>query len=148
VTTVPLYHLGNHRDPEQLARMRVLEEAGVCVFCPAALAVRDDRLRVSPHWTVVPNEFPYAGTRLHLLLIPAEHVADLVDLSDAARSDLWPMLAWAKQEYTLTFYGLGVRNGDPAYTGGTVEHLHLHLIVGDVGDPQHRPVRLKLSSRP
>jgi ATP adenylyltransferase len=145
---VPLYHLGNHRSDEQLERMRALEEAGICLFCPATLAGRTDRRHVTAHWTVVPNDFPYRGTTLHLLLIPAEHVSDLVDLSVAAQADLWPTLAWARTEYRLTYYGLGARNGDPAFTGGTVEHLHLHLIVGDVDDPAHQPVRLKLSSRP
>jgi diadenosine tetraphosphate (Ap4A) HIT family hydrolase len=82
------------------------------------------------------------------LVVPREHVSDLIDLSADAQAELWPTLAWVRTEYALTYYGLGARNGDPRYTGGTVEHLHLHLLVGDVDDPEHQPVRLKLSSRP
>ncbi len=145
---MPLYHLGNHRSDEQLARMRALEAAGSCLFCPETVAAREDQLHVTRHWTVLPNDFPYRGTKLHLLLVPTEHVNDLVDLSPEAQADLWPTLAWARDSYALSYYGLGARNGDPRYTGGTVEHLHLHLIVGDVDDPAHQPVRLKLSSRP
>lgn len=145
---MPLYHLDNHRSDEQLARMRALEAAGICLFCRATVETRGDRLHITPHWTVLPNDFPYRGTKLHLLLVPTEHVADLVDLSPAAQADLWPTLAWARERYQLDYYGLGARNGDPRYTGGTVEHLHLHLLVGDVEDPAHQPVRLKLSSRP
>lgn len=143
-----LYYLGNHRSDQQLARMRALEAAGICLFCPETVAARADRLHETPQWTVLPNDFPYRGTKLHLLLVPREHVTDLVDLSPAAQADLWPTLAWAREHYHLTYYGLGARNGDPRYTGGTVAHLHLHLIVGDVDDPGHQPVRLKLSSRP
>jgi ATP adenylyltransferase len=145
---MPLYHLGNHRSDEQLARMRQLEAAGICLFCPGTIEARTDRLLSTPQWTVLPNDFPYRGTRLHLLLVPREHVADLVDLSPEAQADLWPTLAQVRERYHLDYYGLGARNGDPRYTGGTVEHLHLHLIVGDVEDPGHQPVRLKLSSRP
>jgi ATP adenylyltransferase len=145
---VPLYHLDNHRDAEQLARMRALEAAGVCLFCPQSVTARDDALLRTAHWTVLPNDFPYRGTKLHLLLVPQAHVADLVDLPPAAQADLWPTLAWARDHFHLDYYGLGARNGDPRFTGGTVEHLHLHLLVGDVADPGHQPVRLKLSSRP
>jgi diadenosine tetraphosphate (Ap4A) HIT family hydrolase len=147
---VPLYHLDNARTAEQLADMRRLAAAGICVFCPEHLAADPDQrlLYRSAHWTVTPNEFPYGGTRLHLLLVPDEHVGDLVDLSPAAQADFWAALAWVRTHHGLRHYGLGARNGDPRYTGGTIEHLHVHLIVGDVADPEHRGVRMKLSSRP
>lgn len=147
---MPLYHLGNNRTPEQLADMLRLEAAGVCVFCPEQLAAdpQQEILHRTAHWTVTPNEFPYAGTALHLLLVPDEHVTDLLDLSAPARDDLWVALRWVRDRYGLAYYGLGIRNGDCRYTGGTVYHLHVHVIVGDVADPHHQPVKLKLSSRP
>jgi len=80
-------------------------------------------------------------------MIPDDHVEDLVDLSPEALSDFWVALAWARNQYSPGHYGLGVRNGDPRFTGGTIRHLHVHLVVGDVDDPQHEPVRMKLSSR-
>jgi diadenosine tetraphosphate (Ap4A) HIT family hydrolase len=147
---VPLYHLGNNRTEQQLADMLRLEAAGVCVFCPEHLAQDPDQptLHRTPQWTVTPNEFPYAGTALHLLLVPDEHVTDLLDLSAAAQADFWAALGWVRDHYSLTYYGLGSRNGDCRYTGGTIYHVHVHVIVGDVADPGHEPVRLKLSSRP
>jgi ATP adenylyltransferase len=146
---VSLYYLGNARLPEQLAEMRRLEAAGVCIFCPEHLAAPDQRvLHRTPQWTVTPNDFPYQRTRLHLLLIPDEHVTDLADLSPAARLDFWAVLDWVKDHFGLTFYSLAVRNGLSEYTGGTVRHLHVHIVQGDVDDPHHEPVRTKLSSRP
>lgn len=139
-----LYHLSNHRTPEQLADMLALEAAGRCVFCD----LDQEILYESEHWTVTPNEFPYPGTRLHLLLVPHEHVTDLLDLSPPAQQDFWPTLAWVRTHYTLTFYGLGVRCGDCARTGATITHVHAHVIVGDVEDPTHQPVRMKLSQHP
>jgi ATP adenylyltransferase len=53
-----------------------------------------------------------------------------------------------REHHGLTHYGLGGRNGDCRYTGGTIYHVHVHVIVGDVTNPEHQPVRLRLSSRP
>lgn len=145
-----LYYFGNYRIQEQLEDMLRLEEAGTCIFCPEELA-KDPHQRIvhrTPLWTVTPNEFPYRGTRLHLLLVPNEHVTDMLDLSAEAKVDLWAALAWIRAEYGLAFYSLLARNGACEFTGATVRHVHLHLVQGDVDDPGHEPVRTKLSSRP
>jgi dihydrofolate reductase/diadenosine tetraphosphate (Ap4A) HIT family hydrolase len=140
------YYLENSRGDAQSDDMRRLEAEGRCLFCPGQepLAV----LHKTPQWTIVPNRFPYRGTRLHLLLVPDEHVTDMADLSPAARDDFWTALGWVRDRYGLTYYGLAVRNGDPRFTGGTIRHLHLHVVVGDVENPEADPVRVKLSSRP
>ena len=142
----PLYHLGNARTDAQRQDMVDLEARGVCLFCPDHLGAEQRLLLQTEHWSVTPNEYPYAGTRLHLLLVPHAHVSDLLDLSDDARADLWTVLARVRAVHGLEFYGLGARNGDCRYTGGTIEHVHVHLVQGDVEDPDHVPVRLKLSS--
>jgi ATP adenylyltransferase len=92
---------------------------------------------------VTGNRFPYRGTGTHLLLVPDEHVSDLVDLTPEAQRDFWAALAWVREHHGLAYYGLGVRNGDPRFTGGTIRHLHVHVVVGD---PEAEPVRMKLSS--
>lgn len=145
-----LYNADNYREPAQLDEMVRLEAAGICLFCPEHLdgPGHDRVVYRSDHWSVTPNEFPYAGTRLHLLLVPRQHVDDLCDLSPDAQTDLFVALGWAREHYGITFYGLSARNGDLRYTGGTIYHLHIHLLVGDVDDPDHEPVRVKLSSRP
>lgn len=140
-----LYHPANARLPDQIERMRRLEAAGVCVFCTdddpdVVLRERD--------WVVRHNAFPYRGTRLHLLIVPRRHVTDLLDLSDAELAGFWTVGRTLRGRYDLGFYGLGARCGDCRYTGGTIAHVHVHLVVGDVDDPAHEPVRLKLSSRP
>ncbi len=144
-----LYYLGNYRTPGQLDDMLRLEAAGTCVFCPEHLAKSPNRrvLHRTTQWTVTPNDFPYRGTRMHLLLVPDAHVTDMLDLSDEAKADFWAALAWVRAEYGLTFYSLLARNGACEFTGATVRHIHLHLLQGDVDDPQHEPVRTKLSSR-
>ncbi len=144
------YYPNNHRDPAQLDEMRRLDEAGICLFCPSYLDHNQQQrvIHATAFWSVTPNAYPYRHTRLHLLLVPRVHVRDLLDLSAEALADFWVVLAWVRDRHRLAYYGLGVRCGDCRYTGGTIEHLHVHLIVGDAEDPDHEPVRLKLSSRP
>jgi diadenosine tetraphosphate (Ap4A) HIT family hydrolase len=147
---VSLYYLGNARHADQAEQMRKLEAAGVCIFCPGHVDEPDDPLLVlsAPDWIVRHNAYPYAGTRLHLLVVPRRHVRDLLDLTDAELSGFWQVGRELRERYDLGFYGLGARCGDCRYTGGTIEHVHVHLVVGDVEGPEHTPVRLKLSSRP
>jgi ATP adenylyltransferase len=144
---VTLYHLPNARTDVQRDDMRRLEEAGVCIFCEPTTN-NDPRsvLHRTAGWSVRTNTFPYAGTSLHLLLVPVEHVADMLDLTPAVRDDFWNALAWVREHHDLSYYGLGIRNGDFRFTGGTVEHVHVHVIVAD--PDADRPVRLRLSSRP
>jgi diadenosine tetraphosphate (Ap4A) HIT family hydrolase len=147
---VSLYCFGNARTPEQLADMRELDAAGICLFCPDGLRrhARQQILFATGHWTVTPNEFPYPGTALHLLLVPREHAADLLDLSAAAQADFWHVLGQVRERHGLGHYGLGVRNGDCRYTGATIRHVHAHVLVGDPAAGNETPVRMRFSSRP
>jgi diadenosine tetraphosphate (Ap4A) HIT family hydrolase len=147
---VTLYYLGNARYPDQAEQMRRLEEAGVCIFCPGHVDAPDDPhvVLTTQDWVVRHNAYPYAGTKLHLLLVPRRHVPDLLDLTDAELAGFWQVGRQLRERYGLPFYGLGARCGDCRYTGGTIEHVHVHLVVGDVESAEYSPVRLKLSSRP
>ena len=144
------YCFENVRTPEQLAEMRSLEARGICLFCPDGLRQheRQQVLLRTRHWAVTPNEFPYAGTALHLLLVPHQHVADLLDLPGDAQQDFWTALGAVRERYGLRYYGLGVRNGDCRFTGATVRHVHAHVLVGDPGDGGAPPVRMRFSARP
>ena len=145
-----LYYLGNSRATDQLNEMRQLEAEGKCLFCPEQLDTHPAQrvLNKINGWSITENRYPYKGARLHLLLIPTLHVSDILSLPPKLLADFWVALTWVKSAYALEFYGLGVRCGDCKYTGGTIQHLHVHVIVGDIENPGHEPVRLKLSSRP
>ncbi|RKS71913.1 diadenosine tetraphosphate (Ap4A) HIT family hydrolase [Actinomadura pelletieri DSM 43383] len=143
-----LYCLENHRTQEQLLRMQDLERRGVCLFCPDGLAEHSGLEPVwsGGSWTIAPNDFPYKSTSLHLLLIPTEHVTDMADLSDEARTGFFDALLFAREKYGLDSYGIGVRNGLCERTGGTIRHLHVHLLVGDPATAAESPVRMRFSS--
>jgi ATP adenylyltransferase len=142
--------MGNHRTAEQLAEMQRLQAAGLCLFCPEGLRwhARQRILWETSHWTVMPNEFPYRGTSLHLLLVPHEHANDILDLGSASQRDFWNALAMIRERFDLKHYGLGIRNGDCRFTGATVTHVHAHVLVGDTASATEVPVRMRFSSRP
>lgn len=145
-----LYCLENARDPEQQARMLALEEAGVCLFCPEGLAAygsRSEPVVRTPSWLAVDNDFPYAGARRHLLLIPRRHVVDLAELDAAARAGFWDALDSARAATGADHYGVGIRSGNCAATGGTIAHLHVHFLVPDPGAVD-QPLRMRFSGRP
>ena len=142
-----LYCFENVRTEEQRAEMARLDAAGICLFCPDYLVSHPGQqiLLSTRHWLVTPNAFPYAGTQLHLLLIPDQHVGDLLQLSDEVRADFWVALAAVAEASELRYYGLGVRNGDCRFTGATVEHVHAHVLVGP-DDDSAPPVRMRFSA--
>ncbi len=148
--TRALYCTDNYRTDEQLEEMRRLEAAGICLFCPAALREHAHQ-RVAfetRHWAVTPNAFPYKGTRLHLLVVPHQHVNDMLDLDEEALGDFWAALRLIRERFDLGYYGLGVRNGNCSFTGATIAHVHAHVLVGDPALDPEVPVRMRFSSRP
>lgn len=107
--------------------MQALIDQGICVFCSPHVDGR--AIHATRHWVAIFNDFPYEGTERHLLLIPRLHVTTLLDLPGEARDDLWDALfdvAWGEPHFSLMS-----RNGDPRHTGGTVEHLHIHVITAN-----------------
>ena len=145
-----LYCMENYRTADQLAEMQKLEAEGICLFCPDAIR-RHPRQKIfleTEHWIITPNEFAYKGTALHLLLVPHEHVNDLLDLAPASQRDFWEALTMIRERFDLKYYGLGVRNGDCKFTGATIAHVHAHVLVGDAGSADEVPVRMRFSSRP
>lgn len=144
-----LYCFENARTDEQRAEMARLDAAGICLFCPEHLASHPQQriLLSTRHWTATPNEYPYAGTSRHILLVPHQHASDLLELSDEVRADFWVALAAVAEAIGLHHYGLGIRNGDCRFTGATIQHVHAHVLVGsdEEGAP---PVRMRFSSHP
>ena len=82
------------------------------------------------------------------MLIPKKHVNTLPKLARAAQDEFIPLIARCEKAYDLKSYAVGIRSGDMRFNGGSIEHVHVHLVVGDTDDPAHEAVRFKMSSRP
>lgn len=144
-----LYYLGNARSKEQYIEMVQLEKDGICIFCPEHVTKEGKKFIIlsNDNWVLVKNDYPYPGTKYHYLMLPKDHVSMMTELEPSAQSDFWELLDQAVHMFTLTYWGLASRNGDPMYTGATIRHLHFHLIVAD---PDHKgpAVAVYLSSVP
>lgn len=137
-----LYHLDAARTEEQRARMRRLEADGVCVFCaPHHAAPMLER----EHWYVVENDFPYAGTTAHLLIVPRRHVRSFDELPDAAGAELWAIRRELKARMAPIATATVERSGDMRYNGGSVDHLHVHFVA--LEEEPASTVRFRVSAR-
>lgn len=145
-----MYFIDEGRELQQILEMEDLERRQVCFFChdhfkkerPTATEFE------TKHWYVSKNKYPYKNTKHHLLFIAKEHVNSVAKLSPAARQDIGEVIAQIEKRYKLTSYGQFMRAGDFRYNGGTVFHLHGHVIAGDHQNPDFDKVKVKLASKP
>lgn len=130
--------------------MKDLEARGICMFCPEHIhnEARGSILLETKYWMIKTNDFPYNDTKIHVLIIPKKHVTTLTELSTQAKSAFLKLIDDYARSQNLDFYALGMRVGDMRYNGGSISHLHAHLIVGNVNNINHESVRFKMSSRP
>jgi ATP adenylyltransferase len=132
----------------QVERMKDLESRDVCAFCAEYIETETvSRIELeTEHWVVKMNDYPYKNTKYHFLIISKPHVKAVSELSEAARSEFLNVVNTVGNKYKLKYYAVGLRSGDMRYNGGTVEHLHGHLIVGDHKKASVDPVRFKVGS--
>jgi ATP adenylyltransferase len=144
-----LYNFDAARSDAQRREMEDLDEAGVCLFCPEHIDKAVNKLEFeTEYWMVKKNDYPYENTNLHLLLIPKAHVATVSKLPKSAQQEFMPLVFRCESLYQLGSYAIALRSGDMRYNASSIQHLHAHLVTGDVDNPDHQPVRVKLSSRP
>jgi ATP adenylyltransferase len=136
----PLYSLDAARGGEQLERMRRLEAEGVCIFC----AAHDTELD-GEHWYVVRNDFPYEGTAAHHLIVARRHVTSFEELPDEAGAELWAIRRELAARLGAVAYATVERSGDMHFNGGSVAHLHVHVVALDREPAQ--TVRFRVSAR-
>ena len=107
-------------------------------------ALGDDRAALIVHRTrlsyLVLNRFPYNPG--HLLAVPFREVSDLEDLTPAGRADLMEIITFAKRLLTAAMkpngFNIGFNLGSAA--GGSISHLHGHIVPRWNGDHNFMPV--------
>lgn len=107
-------------------------------------ALGDDRAALIVHRTplsyLMINRFPYNPG--HLLVIPFREVADLTDLSTAEQADLMGALIFGQKLLRAVMrpdaFNVGFNLGRPA--GGSIDHLHGHIVPRWSGDNNFMPV--------
>lgn len=107
-------------------------------------ALGDDRAALIVHRSrlsyLLMNRFPYnAG---HLLAIPYREVAELEQLAPDERADLMEIIVLGKRLLTTAIkpdgFNIGFNLGSAA--GGSIPHLHAHIVPRWNGDTNFMPV--------
>ncbi|HEY5078253.1 MAG TPA: HIT domain-containing protein [Opitutaceae bacterium] len=107
-------------------------------------AMGDDRAAMivhrSPHCYLVLNRFPYNPG--HLLAVPYREVVELEELTGAERADLMEEIVFAKRLLAAAMKPDGVNIGFNlgASAGGSIAHLHGHIVPRWNGDNNFMPV--------
>ena len=104
----------------------------------------DDRAALIVHRTslsyLVLNRYPYNPG--HLLAVPFREVVDLEELTPAGRADLIETMTFAKRLLAAALkpngFNLGFNLGSAA--GGSIAHLHGHIVPRWNGDNNFMPV--------
>jgi ATP adenylyltransferase len=90
---------------------------------------------------LIMNRFPYAVG--HMMAVPYRKLADIGDLTDAERLELWELAALAERLLRGTAnaqgFNIGFNIGECA-GAGYAGHLHLHIVPRWMGDSNFMPV--------
>jgi ATP adenylyltransferase len=107
-------------------------------------AMGDDRAALIVHRTrlsyLVLNRFPYNPG--HLLAVPFREVVDLEELTLSERTDLMEEIVFGKRLLTAAMKPDGVNIGFNlgSSAGGSIAHLHGHIVPRWNGDNNFMPV--------
>ena len=98
-----------------------------CPFCDIEL-IKDTLIEESNEFLIVLNKYPFNPG--HLLIIPRNHVEDIDDLTELEFINLFSLLKQfkniLKKIYQPHGFNVGLNLGESA--GGSVEHLHVHVV--------------------
>jgi len=90
---------------------------------------------------LIMNRFPYAVG--HMMAVPYRKVADIGELTEGERMELWELAALAEAllRRTVKAQGFNVGLNIGACAGaGVADHLHLHIVPRWAGDNNFMPV--------
>ncbi len=139
-------NVNNARADEQIEVMQKIADESHCPFCEENLRLyhKNPILKDGKYWLVTKNQWPYEHTKHHFLLIYKEHAAVLSDLAAEAGSELFTMIKELEKEYKFEGGGFSMRFGDTDFSAGTVNHLHVQLVIPDAMAKDFEPVKIKL----
>ena len=131
----------NARTSEQRKVMKQIIRDGKCPFCPEHIRTyHPHTIEETRHWLITKNAWPYEGTVHQFLLICKRHVQSIFLLNQAEFDDLKETILKLSAQYEFSGETILIRSGDTEFTGATVDHLHVHLIVGKKKSPDTEPI--------
>lgn len=126
------FNFKNARFSEQLNKMKEMHKLGICMFCKEGMKKYHGApiLREKKWWFVTKNDYPYEGTKVHILIAYKKHIDSINNISSGAMTELLGHIKWIIKKYKMPGGVFAMRFGDTNYTGATIKHLHAHIILG------------------
>lgn len=125
----------NAKTPEQLASLKRIMERKECPFCLENFKKEHKHpiLKTGKYWIATKNQWPYAGTSTHILLILKNHKEEIEDLLPEEILELGEFILWAKKKFKIKGGAFDLRFGESDFSGSTVTHIHSHIIYPEYG---------------
>lgn len=113
-----------------LSTLKDIARSGVCPLCPKTMRWHTKPiLKRHRGWLITENLNLYKNAQHHFLVIGQTHKENMRELNARDWSAIAFLLNWAIKKYHIKGGGIAMRFGEPAYTGATIRHLHLHLLM-------------------
>jgi ATP adenylyltransferase len=114
-----------------------------CAFCDAQRkpdGVENLIVLREPHAFLVLNMYPYNSG--HCMVVPARHVVEPSELSAEESACVWGLVARTADVLRKPLGAEGVNVGVNLgrVSGGSIEHLHVHLVPRWQGDTNFMPI--------
>lgn len=142
------YVLVEHaRGEKQLEIMKRIQEDGVCPFCSENFLKyhTEPIIKETENWILTNNYDRYEGAIHHFLFVykPA-HINSPSKILPEARVELFDLVDEMCKLHNIEGGSVLMRFGDGKINGSSVEHLHVHLVVGDSKNNGGEPLKVKL----
>ena len=114
-----------------------------CPFCDAQKRTDGPEnliVRREAHAFLILNMYPYNNG--HCMVVPARHVVELSELSAEESAGLWDLVSRTADllRNPLKAEGVNVGVNLGRVSGGSIEHLHVHLVPRWQGDTNFMPI--------
>lgn len=137
-------HVNLHHARTDYARgvMKQIEKDGVCPFCMEHFLKYHTKpiLSKGRYWVFTENFDPYAGSKHHLFAVYKTHAVSLDEIPGDAAAELFKGFSKLAKKRKIRGATMFMRYGDTDYTGGTIDHLHAHLVSGTSRQKSKEPL--------
>ncbi|MDD2913314.1 MAG: HIT domain-containing protein [Candidatus Pacebacteria bacterium] len=126
-------NLQNARKGEYKKVIEEIVSTGKCPFCKENFKYHKKPIfKKKNNWFLTDNSWPYKNSKHHFLLIGEEHKENLFELTKKDLQSIFFLINFAVKKWKIKGGGLIVRFGDTKFTGGSVSHIHFHLLSPNV----------------
>ena len=112
---------------------RLMVENAVARRCPfCTLDPKTNKvIAENQYWRAWQSPAPEKHTEHHFIIAPKKHCTDTEELGNAEWITLKYIMTDLRNMYRYQGRGILIRDGDARLSAGTIEHLHIHVMVPD-----------------